>query len=270
MQLDTSWAFVPLQHLQKSNQPALNMKKDGKKDSKDTKGVYVRPSAAIERGSGFFIPGLEGPRVRLIFGLVLILLTTLNHVMGDSETALNEWLAVGYAILLLLQAAIEFGKEGKGFIVSLDPGERESEQGQASTAASLVQRWASVYNLSPEWKEKVQWAAVSYTALTPATHMLLLQNDEVLYSLGDPNFDPKQEIGGCRAALETLSKARSGRVSLPSSHPTVVALVPDARCVVLQRICDNRCWLMASSSQLLQAFTERDLRWLGQLAGYVK
>ena len=31
---------------------------DTKKDA--TKGVYVRPSAAIERGSGFFIPGLEG------------------------------------------------------------------------------------------------------------------------------------------------------------------------------------------------------------------
>ena len=29
------------------------------------KGVYSRPSAAIERGSGFFIPGLEGGRVRV-------------------------------------------------------------------------------------------------------------------------------------------------------------------------------------------------------------
>ena len=35
------------------------------------KGFYVRPSAAVERGGGFFIPGLEGYKLRLAVALLL-------------------------------------------------------------------------------------------------------------------------------------------------------------------------------------------------------
>lgn len=46
-----------------------------------TKGLYVRPSKALEVGGGFYVPGLEGYRLRVaIVGLVLTLLT-LNRVL---------------------------------------------------------------------------------------------------------------------------------------------------------------------------------------------
>lgn len=246
--------------------------------AKDNKGVYVRPSAAIERGSGFFFPGLEGPRVRLLFGVTLLVLTTVNHVLGDATSSLTETLAVGYSLFLLLQGVIEFGKEEMGYVVSLDRPEVTAEQTGDATAeqtmdASLIQRWATDA-VSPGWKEKVQWSAASYLSLTPATHIMLLENDKVLYSLGRAggDIDPDKEIIGSRAALETLSKAKSGRVSLPATHPAVTALAPQdcqGRCVVLQSINEEQCWIMASD-QLLQAFTNQDLRWLGQLASYVK
>lgn len=243
--------------------------------AKETKGVYVRPSAAIERGSGFFIPGLEGPRVRLLFGLTVLVLTTVNHVLGDTASSFSftEVLAVGYSILLLLQAAIEFGKEDKGYVVSLD--RPDSFVTDETTRDSVfVQRWATD-TIVPDWKEKVQWSAASYLALTPAMTIMLLDNDKVLYSLG-PNDDTidadHNVVDGCRAALETLSNAKSSRVSLPATHPAVITLAPkvcQGRCVVLQSVNDDLCWMM-TSDQLIQAFTNQDLRWLGQLARYIK
>lgn len=241
---------------------------------KENKGVYARPSAAIERGSGFFIPGLEGPRVRLLFGLTVLVFTAVNHVLGDvTSYSLTEALAVGYSMLLLLQAAIEFGKEESGNVLNLDrSGASVSDQNPSSSDVSLLQQWASG-DVSPGWKEKVQWAAASYIALTPTNTILLLDKDHVIYRLGskDDDRDKVQESNGCAAAIETLSNAKSGRVSLPTTHPAVELLASQesrGRCVILQSINETQCW-MVTSEQLIQAFTNQDLRWLGQLARYV-
>jgi hypothetical protein len=239
---------------------------------KDSKGVYARPSAAIERGSGFFIPGLEGPRVRLLFGLTVLILTAVNHVLGDVTTySLTEALAVGYSMLLLLQAAIEFGKEENSHVLALDRSDASvSNPNSTAGDVSLVQQWAS-YSVSSEWNEKVQWSAASYIALTPAKRILLLDKDHVIYSLGlkDGDLHVDQESTGCTAAIETLSMAKCGRVSLPSGHPAVVLLAPqEYRCVILQSINERQCWMVASD-QLIQAFTKQDLRWLGRLACYL-
>jgi Cofactor assembly of complex C subunit B, CCB2/CCB4 len=241
---------------------------------KESKGVYARPSAAIERGSGFFIPGLEGPRVRLLFGLTVLVLTAVNHVLGDvTSFSLTEALAVGYSMLLLVQAAIEFGKEENGYILSLDrSGASVSDPNSISSDASLLQQWASD-SVSTGWKEKVQWSAASYIALTPANTILLLDKDHVIYRLGskDDDRDKVQEATGCTAAIETLSNAKSGRVSLPATHPAVLLLAPQetrGRCVILQSVNERHCW-MVTSEQLIQAFTSQDLRWLGQLASYI-
>ena len=59
---------------------------DNKATKKKTTGVYARPSAAIERGSGFFIPGLEGSRVRLLFGILALVLTYVNNSLGDRKS----------------------------------------------------------------------------------------------------------------------------------------------------------------------------------------
>jgi hypothetical protein len=233
---------------------------------KNNKGVYSRPSAAIERGSGFFIPGLEGPKVRLLFGMVVLALTAVNRFLNPNTTGfLTEALAIGYAILLLLQAAIEFGKEEKGFVVSLD---RPNDDGSRET---MTQRWQTDNSALESRKEQVEWSAASFVALTPATQMILIQSDKVLYRLGGlPSTIYEDESKGCIAALETIGKAKSGRVSIPATHQASIALVNevDRRCVVLQTINERECWMM-TSNQLLAAFTSQDLKWLGQLAKYV-
>lgn len=96
-------------------------------------GVYVRPSGAIERGSGFFVPGLEGPKVRVVIGMVLLVGTLVEHSttgglagggistgMTASTTtttatvaawSLSDGIAILYSGVLLFQAAIEYTKE---------------------------------------------------------------------------------------------------------------------------------------------------------------
>jgi Cofactor assembly of complex C subunit B, CCB2/CCB4 len=240
------------------------------------KGVYVRPSAAIERGSGFFVPGLEGPRVRLLFGLLILVLTAVNHSLSAtiSETTTSESLAIGFSILLLLQAAIEFGKEEKGFVVSLNRPDISLLKDTKLDELSLVQRWATDA-IELDWKDKVEWSAASYIAITPATMILLLEKDRILYSLG-PSFlgivDTIEERLGCNEALKALENAKTDRILLPKTHPAtsiLSSLESKSRCIILQNVGKDRC-LMMISDQLIQAFTKNDLRWLGQIANYIK
>ena len=48
----------------------------------EKRGFYIRPSAALERGGGFFIPGLEGSKLRFAIAFVLLGLLTLNRFPG--------------------------------------------------------------------------------------------------------------------------------------------------------------------------------------------
>jgi Cofactor assembly of complex C subunit B, CCB2/CCB4 len=283
---------------------------DTPKSSK-AKGVYVRPSGAIERGSGFFVPGLEGPRVRVLFGGVLLGLTALNHVLVPTGVAaattptsattvssfsLEEQIAIFYSVLVLFQAAIEFRKEELivegasrgGGIDSVNSANRGSSISHISSTGNnnksflqkdLTQKWNQADQLAESEKDKIQWAAASFLSVTPATQMLLLSKDSIVYQLGSDESSNTSDSAmsleasiqqGVRAALEQLSRSKGGRIALPGSHPAVAALgLQSARTVVLQRISEDSCWVMSSSDQLLASFASADLKWLGQLARYI-
>ena len=174
---------------------------------KTTQGVYVRPSGAIERGSGFFVPGLEGPRVRFVVGTVLLLLTAINHFLlpsattvegGATETSLpvmtpsslEEGLAVTYSLLILFQAAIEYFKEVRSFEQQQQQQQQDSSVSVSASSSQVVQlpqKWSTVTpSLDDDssenqdsllsYQEKIQWSAASFLAMTPANTVLLLTN----------------------------------------------------------------------------------------------
>jgi hypothetical protein len=250
------------------------------KKSGKAEGVYVRPSGAIERGSGFFVPGLEGPKVRLVVGGVLLSLTAINHMLagggGDQQPlALEESIAIVYSFLVLLSSAIEFGKEE--LIVEGNSSKSNINNTPSGDQQDFAQQWTTTSKtLKEDYKFRVQWAAASYMAVTPATQMLLLEQDNlIVYRLGGGGggggeVSSKTAANGIQAALDQLRQSKGGRIALPATHPAVVALgLSEARTVVLQQITDNSCWMMSSSDQLLASFTLTDLKWLGQLATYV-
>ena len=75
------------------------------------KGFYVRPSAAVERGGGFFIPGLEGYKLRLAVALLLSAGLLLNRVLSPGEPGfsqlVSEVLGASGAAYLWAQVAAE-------------------------------------------------------------------------------------------------------------------------------------------------------------------
>lgn len=71
---------------------------------------YKRPSKAIEMGGGFFIPGLEGYKLRLATAVVVLVLLGLNRYPGYDvapSQATSEVIGAGAAVILLAQALIE-------------------------------------------------------------------------------------------------------------------------------------------------------------------
>ena len=251
-----------------------------------SRGVYARPSAAIERGSGFFIPGLEGSRVRGLFGVLALALTYFNRSVGSGGEAaseaqiLSEIVAVGYGLLLLGQAVLELGKEMGMGMESQGSGVASVE---ASTSSSAMDQMISS-ELSLDEAGAVKWAAASFASLTSATHVLLVGDSSsgppvLLYGLGDLSNIQTEQVTflqeGIKSAIDTVYTSKGGRVSVPSNHPSAVALLPEEsrRCILLQLVggagVRNRRCLVVGSDRPLPSFTKNDLRWLGQLGEYL-
>ncbi|BAM79343.1 hypothetical protein CYME_CME124C [Cyanidioschyzon merolae strain 10D] len=70
---------------------------------------YSRPSAAVERGGGFYVPGLDGPQLRFLLGLTCLFLLALNHFVsadGVDWDVLGQWSALRTSELLATAAAV--------------------------------------------------------------------------------------------------------------------------------------------------------------------
>ena len=262
------------------------------------KGVYSRPSAAIEKGSGFFVPGLEGSKVRILFGLLVLILNFINHLFsGDANVsevtgfAFSENVATFYGVFLLGQGIIEFGKEiGLGFD---GIGGGDSVKDSSSSDLEVIQNDSVQQFISPTLTEKpsmvadaVCWAAASFLSLTPATNIMLIESCEqtnVLYRLGDflnlTKLSEDEFQSSSTAAIETVFQSRGGRVSIPIDHPAS-QLLPEEnrRCVLLQKVHEFKdsngrevkLCLIVGCDQLLVTFTKNDLKWLGSMAGYIR
>ena len=67
------------------------------------KGYYVRPSKAIEQGGGFYVPGLEDEKIRLVSSGAIILAFFVNRAgqpIDDLQQVITE--CIGYAMALIL------------------------------------------------------------------------------------------------------------------------------------------------------------------------
>jgi len=304
LRLSPSAALAPIEGTSGRNRDVatvLTMASDGESSSRDnnkkkSSGVYARPSAAIERGSGFFIPGLEGSRVRLLFGILALVLTYVNNALGGQTSTggfgISEAVAVVAGSLLLLQAAVEFGTE-LGFGVDLDQsgtgGSRSvgaaspsGPGGASSTTSNIEQRISSdLASLNIDAVDVVKWSGATLVALTPATHVRLVadgnERDDAttLYGLGDFSGTSEDCTSAEISALEEIYRSKGGRISIPPDHPVAIGLLPEEgrRCVLLQRVAGSsgkKACLVVGSNQLLQAFTKNDLRWLGRLGANVE
>ena len=74
------------------------------------KGYYRRPSRAIEKGGGFFVPGLEGEKIRVLSAAVLVFMIASNRAgVADATIAqvTSEVIGMVMAIILFVQGVAE-------------------------------------------------------------------------------------------------------------------------------------------------------------------
>ena len=125
-------------------------------------GFYARPSAAVERGGGFYVPGLEGSKLRLAAATVLSVGLVLNRLASPAEAASSQLVseALGTLGLLLLFAQVAAQSQQ----------EREQEQTElrAALAARIKEERVLSPLLLPAVADRAKWAAETLLRLTPA------------------------------------------------------------------------------------------------------
>jgi hypothetical protein len=140
-------------------------------------------------------------------------------------------------------------------------------------------------------KDRAEWIASALLALTAATRAVLVRGDRPVFdSDGEAAASSASSAAGeakaaaaFRAATKTLELSAAGRVALPDAHPTFAFLREAGaasakkggsregavRTVVLQRVDDRTCWVVASPDPLA-ALPPPDLALLGRLASYLR
>ncbi|KAL3932142.1 MAG: hypothetical protein SGPRY_000820 [Prymnesium sp.] len=149
-------------------------------EPKGSKGYYARPSAAFEQGGGFYVPGLEGAKLRLAAASLLSLALLLNRFLSPGQPAssqlYSELLGALGVSLLFAQVATQARLES----------ERERLALRAAIAARVKEQKQVSDQLSRPVAEAATWAADTLLRLTPALGIVWLL-DEFTLSSNSPN-----------------------------------------------------------------------------------
>lgn len=163
------------------------------------KGFYVRPSRAIEKGGGFFVPGLEGGRIRVVSAILLVFLNVVNNVgvqsLSTAETV-SQSVGIAAMVILLLQGISEV------FATEM--------QQVASTSSRQSNDFLAVIQSSNRNEDNKATANVDAVARSVIktcggiNYILVLRQAEVVYEIG-PVANRPTILGG-RSISQLLDK----------------------------------------------------------------
>lgn len=251
-----------------------SQKEAAKTTTKNLGSYYRRPSAALERGGGFFVPGLEGYRLRLVMGGLAISLIGLNRWPGyvvDASQIRSETIGLLCAFLSLLQAIVDMQTEmavsrRREAISSEATSETlgaapsgENTFGEDSDSGSDLKVSSVSPNLGVEGN-RLKWIGGVILQLTPACTVLFISNQKEVvgrFGLAD------------RGAANNVSE-----VPAPS-----VVLAGDAVMNVLPSVCQQAlvigirgggALVMGTTLRGAGVWGEADKAWLERLGAYVR
>lgn len=226
-------------------------------------GFYARPSSAVEKGGQFFVPGLEGFRIKLLASVMLIVAIAANRVLSPGTPAssqlVSEVLSVLSCTLLLVQVGAEIEAERA----------IEREGARAFASARNAERLELDPALSADRSSRVQWAAATLLRLTPASII-------ALYSVAAPTGDatpllrsgrlPASAVSPTSSALLEQLAAGGGdlRYLLEVDGAEALRLPPTAGSAVLAR-CGDACVLVAVS-ELSDGFSVNQRLWISRVS----
>jgi hypothetical protein len=144
------------------------------------KGFYVRPSRAIEKGGGFFVPGLEGGRIIVVSAILLVFLNVVNNVgvpsLSTAETV-SQSVGIAATVILLLQGISEV------FATEMQQMASTSIRRQSNDFLAVIQS----SNRTKDSKAVANIDAVARSIIKTCggiNYILVLRQAEVVYEIG--------------------------------------------------------------------------------------
>ncbi|CAM9652363.1 unnamed protein product [Scytosiphon promiscuus] len=198
---------------------------------------YRRPSAAIERGGGFFVPGLEGFRLRFVLAAVILGLLSLDGLSRPGMTTsqvVSEVLAGLAGVSLFVQALVDQQLE------------RAVATRREAMAAAAASEGGQIAGVTPEEKKvaffdsaalgeeleaKVMWAADILLQLTAACSFLLLSDGKVLARVGATGGESDSATSIAAAFERATAAATSAATSAEQGRgsPSAIIVKEDGR-----------------------------------------
>lgn len=221
---------------------------------------YKRPAAALERGGGFYVPGLEGNRLRLAAACVLSLALLLNRIVSEGATSsqlVSETLGAAACALLFIQVFSDRVAES-----------REIDQaGRAAATARLQEKSEVSPLLSEAQAEDATFVAATVLKLTPASFVMLLgESAQPLLRCG--RYPATLSAPAVASVRRWLQGSRLYVPRLVGSTDTEFGL-PDNIASVLVLPCPDTRWVMLVGSELEDAFSEQQAIKMEWLARYL-
>lgn len=173
---------------------------------------YKNPSKAIEKGGGFFIPGLRGPRLRIAVSALAATLLSLNHfsagaAIAQSNLRVSEALATTATIAVLVTALVDIAAEQR---------ERSPTSVQSATIFSQQSDDRTVASGGSVETEEVAWVEAVTADLAGVNATAVCREGYVVYASGSATDGAEAGEVARRVAKEGRAFYVDDSSSLPS------------------------------------------------------
>lgn len=212
------------------------------------KGYYVRPSRAIEKGGGFFVPGLEDEKLRFFSGSFISILVMFNHISVDAYTPsviIGEVIAMGMGLFLILQAF-------------LSPEESADIKPDKETLSILY--------INDKSKNQVNiYEFISREIIKTCQgigYLLCLTPDEIVLEIGYPTRKSITNISTSVLYSMAESLATTDKISKSISNENIDRVFNDFQDVSVVRGHGDKLWMIASYEP---SAVKENLSWIKSL-----
>lgn len=254
---------------------------DDKKDMKTMpgmKGYYRRPSRAIEKGGGFFVPGLEGERIRLLTSVALFAMFSLNRAGQLVQTLpqiISEVTGLVMALVLFLQGVAEL------FPPIEVPTELQNSNSGAVPSTYLVTRQISSSDGGKEIVEDVA-RSILQSCSGLAYVVALNGNGGIIVEVGpvgqdETSMTPQEGslLAGVaeqtttdgldkKSFIATLAAA-AGEGGIATGDGFMACMPSSVRSVALRRGYSDTTWLVASTADGTGEALKEQMSWIDSL-----
>lgn len=228
---------------------------------------YKNPSKAIEKGGGFYIPGLRGERLRYFVAAVSGTLLTLNHFASSVRApslTVSECIATTAVLAVFVTAVNDSAQQSKvSQFEATQTGEVASTEKVSSTSGTRKDTIPQDVTALRDESDVAAWMSAVCCDLTKATHVAHIQDGRVGFSSG--NIDQNAE---CGAAVDRVD--REGRDLYIADSSTL----PEG---VEFPFLGQGCWsvymrpvgggVVVFAAEQKDAFSVDDRRWMRVMAG---